>query len=111
MSTEQSGIPAGDLSGGMKRTREFILEGEKMVRKLTDEEAEKFCDERCTFLDYKSIDEYIEDIVTCLVYSSWHYTEEQAREQVQERMVWVERYYEQKEPADDAAADIGYCCG
>ena len=82
-----------------------------MVRIMTDEEAEKFCDERCIFLDYKSIDEYLEDIVTCLVYSPWHYTEEEAREQCKERMVWVERYYEQKEPADDAAADIGYCCG
>ncbi len=82
-----------------------------MVRELTKEEAKRFKKERCTFLDYKNIQEYIEDIVVCLVYSTWHYTEEQAREQVQERMVWVERYYEQKEPANCAAADIGYCCG
>lgn len=82
-----------------------------MVRIMTDEEAEKFCDERCTFLDYKDIQEYIEDIVVCLVYSSWHYSEEGARKQCEERMGWVERFYEQKVPAYDAAADIGYCCG
>ena len=82
-----------------------------MIRKLTKEEAKRFKKERCTFLDYKNIQEYIEDIVVCLVYSSWHYTEEEAREQVQDRMVWVEYYYEKKEPADGAAADIGYCCG
>ena len=82
-----------------------------MVREMTREEAEKFCDERNTFLDYKDIQEYIEDIVVCLVYSSWYYSEEGARKQCEERMVWVKRYYEQKVPADDAAADIGYCCG
>lgn len=82
-----------------------------MIRKMTEEEARQFQRERSTFLDYKDIQEYIEDIVVCLVYSSWHYTEEQARDQVRDRMVWVERYYEQKEPADDAAADIGYCGG
>ncbi|MBR3187534.1 MAG: hypothetical protein IKF59_05815 [Lachnospiraceae bacterium] len=82
-----------------------------MVRELTKEEARKFKEERCTFLDYKDIQEYIEDIVVCLVYSTWHYTEEEARKQCEERMGWVKRFYEQKEPADDAAADIGYCCG
>ena len=41
-----------------------------MVRELTKEEARKFKEERCTFLDYKDIQEYIEDIVVCLVYST-----------------------------------------
>ena len=82
-----------------------------MIRKMTEEEAEKFREERCTFLEYKDIQEYIEDIVVCLVYSSWHYSEERARQQCEERMAWVEMYYSQKEPADDASADIGYCCG
>ena len=40
-----------------------------------------------------------------------HYSEKRAREQCEERMVWVERYYEEKVPADDAAADIGFNCG
>ena len=82
-----------------------------MIRKMTEKEARQFKKERSTFLDYEDIQEYIEDIVVCLVHSSWHYTEEHARDQVRDRMVWVERYYEQKEPADDAAADIGYCGG
>lgn len=82
-----------------------------MVKEMTREEARRFKEERCTFLDYTDIQEYIEDIVVCLVYSTWHYTEEEARKQCEERMGWVKRFYEQKEPADDAAADIGYCCG
>ena len=82
-----------------------------MIRKMTEEEAEKLCEERCTFLDYKDIQEYIEDIVVCLVYSSWHYSEERARQQCEERMGWVEMFFERKEPADDVVADIGYCCG
>lgn len=78
---------------------------------MTEEEADRFCEERCTFLDYKDISEYIEDIVTCLVYSSWNYTEQQAREQCEERKLFIERYFKDKVPADDAAADVGYCGG
>ena len=36
-----------------------------MIRKLTGEEAERFKEERCTFLDYKDIQEYIEDKKRC----------------------------------------------
>ena len=82
-----------------------------MIRKMTDEEARGFYKERSTFLDYKDIQEYIEDIVICLVYSSWHYSEERARELCEERMIWIEQSYEQKEPAYSAFPDIGYCCG
>jgi hypothetical protein len=42
---------------------------------------------------------------------SWHYSEERARERCKERMAWIEEFFEQKEPADDASAEIGYCCG
>lgn len=82
-----------------------------MIKKMTEEEARRFTEERCTFLDYQDIQEYIEDIVVCLVYSSWHYSEERARELCKESMEWIEEYFEQKEPADDACAEIGYCCG
>ena len=34
-----------------------------MIKKMTEEEARRFTEERCTFLDYKDIQEYIEDIV------------------------------------------------
>ena len=50
----------------------------------------------------------------CALYiPSWHYSEEEDRQQCEERMEWVEMFFERKrkEPADDAAADIGYCCG
>ena len=82
-----------------------------MIKKMTEEEARRFTEERCTFLDYKDIQEYIEDIVVCLVYSSWHYSEERARELCKERMAWIEEFFEQKEAAYHASVDIGYCCG
>ena len=82
-----------------------------MVKKMTEEEAWRFKEEGCTFLDYKDIQEYIEDIVVCLVYSSWHYSEERARELCKQGMAWIEEFFEQKEAAYHASADIGYCCG
>lgn len=81
------------------------------MREMTREEAKKFKQDRCTFLDYKDIDEYIEDIITCLVYSTWHYTEEEARKQCEDRMGIIENAFEKKEPADDCSVDVGYCCG
>ena len=63
------------------------------------------------FKDYSSIDQYIEDVVICLVYSSWQYTEEQAREIVEEDMKTVREYYEKHIAADSCCAEIGYFCG
>lgn len=63
------------------------------------------------FRDYNSIDEYIEDIVTILVHSSWHYAEEKARKQCEERAEFIGYSYEKKVPAYDCAIDVGYCCG
>ena len=81
------------------------------MKHLTEEEAEKFTDERCQFLDYKNIEEYVEDIIVCLIYSSWHYTEECARQQCKDRMNFIEGSFARKEAADDCAADVGYNCG
>ncbi len=81
------------------------------MKLLTEEEARKFMEDRSEFLDYRNINEYIEDIVVCLVYSSWHYTEERAREQCADRMIFIERSFAEKEPADVCAADVGYNCG
>ena len=61
---------------------------------MTEEEAWRFKEEGCTFLDYKDIQEYIEDIVVCLVYSSWHYSEERARELCKEGMAWISKVVE-----------------
>lgn len=82
-----------------------------MVRKMTEKEAEQFCNERYTFLDYKDIGGYIEDIVTCLVYSTWHYTEEDSREQCRERSALIKRCYSEKTPAYLCAMDVGYYGG
>ena len=81
------------------------------MKELSYEEAKQFKDERCMFLAYKDIQEYIEDIVICLVYSTWHYTEQEAREQCEERMKLIEYSYEKKVPADDCAMNVGYNCG
>jgi hypothetical protein len=75
------------------------------------EDAWAYAKECSEFKDYPDIKEYIEDIVTLLVYSTWHYTEIQAREVVEERMAWVEKFFKDKVPADDAYVDIGYYGG
>ena len=69
---------------------------------------EKECD---VFKAYNSIDEYIEDIVTYLVYSTWYYTEEKARRLVERDAEFVKESYERKDPAADCAVDVGYACG
>ena len=81
------------------------------MKKMTPDEAWEFSRDRCKWKNYKSIRDYIEDIVTILVYSTWHYTEEQARESVEERKTLVEHYYGRKKPADDCACDVGYYGG
>ncbi len=82
-----------------------------VMRKMGKEEAKEFCASRCTFLDYSSIEEYVEDIITCLVYSPWHYSEQTARKKCAEGMEFIRRSYGQKIPADDCSVDIGYSCG
>lgn len=81
------------------------------MKNMTRDEAKEFKKERCTFLNYKDIGEYIEDIVTCLVYSTWRFTEEEARERCEERKALIENSFAKKEPADDCAVDVGYSCG
>lgn len=82
-----------------------------MIKKLSEKEADAFVEARCKWLDYKSIDDYIEDIVVCLVYSPWHYTEKRAREQCEDRMNFIKQSFKEKMPADDCSADVGYNCG
>lgn len=82
-----------------------------MVRKMTDDESYAFSKERCKFLNYKDVSEYIDDIVTILVYSTWRYSEDRARKQCEDRIVLIERYFQKKVPADDCAMDVGYSCG
>ena len=83
-----------------------------MVRKMSDNEVDKFKRERFKWLDYKSIEDFKEDVVMCLVYSSWHYSEEDAREIVDKlRKDYIEEAYRDKEPAYDASCEAGYFAG
>ena len=82
-----------------------------MIKKMTEDEGCAFKRERDVWKNYKSIDDYIEDIVVCLIYSSWHYSEKAAREQCEERMIFIKQSFKGKVPANDCAVDVGYNCG
>lgn len=77
---------------------------------MTNEEKEFItsCDK---FKKYTSIKEYIADIQKCLVLSSWHYSDEEAKILVERDNDFIKESFEKKEPANDTAIDIGYCCG
>jgi len=74
-------------------------------------EAKAFKAECDKWKGYKKIEDYIEDVVMCLVYSSWKYTEDQARECVKDRKKYVESAFKNKEPANDCCAEIGFYGG
>lgn len=82
-----------------------------MIKKMSESEGQAFRSDRDAWKNYKSIDDYIEDIVVCLVYSSWHYSEKQAREQCEDRRDYIEESFDEKIPANDCAIEVGYCCG
>lgn len=82
-----------------------------MTKKMSEDDGRAFKRDRDTWKNYKSIDDYIEDIIVCLVYSSWHYSEEQAREQCEDRRGYIEESFDGKIPANDCAIEVGYCCG
>ncbi len=63
------------------------------------------------FKDYKSFEEYKEDIVLCLIYSSWHYSEKEAAECIRDDIDFVREAFKKKICADSCAAEVGYACG
>lgn len=81
------------------------------MKKFSEDEAERFTESCRTFKKYNSIEDYIEDVVACLVYSSWHYTEEQARECIKDRMDYVKEAFLNEEPADACCAEVGFYAG
>lgn len=81
------------------------------MRKRENFEAQAFTKERDKWHDYASIKEYIEDVVVCLVYSPWQYSEEHAREIIDYKMVWVKYGFEHQIPANDCSAEIGFFAG
>ena len=79
--------------------------------KMEHNEAKVFVKERDEWRDYSTIEEYIEDVTTCLVYSSWRYSEEHAREIIDYKMVWVKYGFEHQIPANDCSAEVGFFAG
>lgn len=62
------------------------------------------------FKDYNNIDEYIEDIVCCLI-KYCRYEEKSARSFVENKMHEIKKYYDLKYPAYDYAMDYYPICG
>lgn len=85
----------------------------KSRRKNTNPEEKEFLRGCNQFKDYASIDEYIADIRRWLMLSSYHCSEEEAAKLTENpvRKKWIEESFENKEPAADIAADVGYFCG
>lgn len=83
-----------------------------MDMKGEEKEFVESCDE---FKDYKSIDEYIEDIRCLLMLGiiNQRYSETEANELIYDKihMNWIEKSFSNKEDACSIAVDIAYCCG
>lgn len=82
-----------------------------MLKLKTETEIAAFFDKCDEFGKYRDVKEYTEDILTILVYSSWHYSEEQARNLVDESEQFIKESFQNKVPAADCAVDVGYSCG
>ena len=66
--------------------------------------------ECAVFRDYESIDEYVDDVIFCLMHSC-RYSEEAAKNFTEIKRDEIERCYERKCPADDLAMDYYHLCG
>ena len=72
-------------------------------RSLTDEEV-KFVRDCFEWKNYRSKEAFVEDVVKCLMFSSWRYSEDDAREIVDKlRKDYIEEAYRDKEPAYDVS--------
>ena len=78
---------------------------------MTKEDGKRYKNECNEFKDYNSIEEYIQDVVICLMFSSWNYSEERAWDIIKEREDYIKEAYDNKEPANDCCAEVGYHCG
>lgn len=75
------------------------------------EDEKKFMEECDSFKEGGSVDEYKAEIVKYLTLCSWHYSEDDAKELVEDEASYIEEAFEKKEPVSDIALDIGYSCG
>lgn len=78
------------------------------MAKLNDDDFFHNCDKR---RKYARLDEYKADVKRWLTLSSWHYTEEQAEDIINQRIRDVEQSFKSKECVSDCGAEIGFFCG
>ena len=71
---------------------------------------EKAKHEESYSFNYKTIDEYVEDIVIWLC-DNYNDTEKTARNIIRMHYNWGEEDFANHVPVDLCAADVGYCCG
>ena len=61
--------------------------------------------------EIQAFEAYIDAIVRYLMASGWHCSEETAVALAQMREEYVVEAFLNEEPVDDAAVEVGYCCG
>ena len=67
---------------------------------------------RCKkFKDYNSLDEYVKDIIICLMDIFPYYDLEMSKEDVKVEIKDIEHSFNVDIPAYDYAIDLGYGCG
>lgn len=76
-----------------------------------DKDIRKRIGECAQFKKYRSIEEYKEDILFCLMYGSWKYSEGRAREIMKEEEGYIKEAFSDKESAWSCMAEIGFHCG
>ena len=83
----------------------------EFYNRITGEaEKRKRLSECAEFKDYIDIDEYIDDVIFCLIHSC-RYSEEAAKNFVKNEMVEIRKSYDSKIPADALAMDYYLLCG
>lgn len=77
---------------------------------MSKEDREFFdgCDD---FKNYADIEEYKADIKRWLTLSSWGYSEERADKLIKQNDAYIEKAFNEREPASDAGAEVGFSCG
>ncbi len=75
------------------------------------EYGEEYINGLSEFKDYSSLDEYIRDLIICLMESYPYRSEDHARSLVKCNMDYIKSSYEHKEPVAYCSIEVGYCCG
>ena len=63
------------------------------------------------FKDYNSFEEYVRDVIICLMESYPQRSEEHSRFLAKCNMEYIKSSFEYKEPAAYCIIEVGYCCG